>query len=221
MRIIYVIDFNCPYSYIGLERIKKAAENLNLDIEWEMRSFELEPLAGKRQTITTVERYAEKYEVSLDDASSKIDEIEQIALDDGLKINYRDMLLTRSNDALRLAKFTQNMHPKITLNLVEEIFHSNLVKNENIADIKVLTEIAVSCGIEEDEAKKILENNYYNIEIYLDKEEALTNGITATPCFIVYLNEERLIIPGVFSAEEFEIALNDLSTGKMAGKTFL
>lgn len=221
MRIIYVIDFNCPYSYIGLERIKKAAEDLNLDIEWEMRAFELEPLAGKRQTITTAQRYAEKYELSPDEASSKIDEIEQVALDDGLKINYRDMLLTRSNDALRLAKFTQNMHPEITLNLVEEIFYSNLVKNENIADIKVLTEIAVSCGIEEDPAKKILENNYYNIEIYLDKEEALTNGITATPCFIVYLNEERLIIPGVFSSEEFEIALKDLSTGELAGKTFL
>lgn len=221
MRIDYVIDFNCPYSYIGLERIKKAAENLNLDIQWEIRPFELEPLAGKRPTISTTERYAEKYEVTLDEASSKIDEIEQIALDDGLKINYRDMLLTRSNDALRLAKFAQNMHPDITLKLVEEIFHSNLVENENIADIKVLTRIAVSCGIEEDQAKKILENNYYNIEIYLDKEEALTHGITATPCFIVYLNEERLIIPGAFSTEEFEIALKDLATGNLAGKTFV
>ena len=28
MRIIYMIDFNCPYSYIGLERIKKAAETV-------------------------------------------------------------------------------------------------------------------------------------------------------------------------------------------------
>ena len=221
MRIIYLIDFNCPYSYIGLERIKKAAERLNLDIEWEMRSFELEPSAGKRQTISTADRYVDKYELSLEDASKKIAEIERIALDDGLKINYKDMLLTSSKDALRLTKFAQNMHPEITLNLVEEIFHANLVENENIADIKVLTKIAISCGLEEYEAKKILENNYYNIEIYLDKEEALTNGITATPCFIVYRNEERLIIPGVFSAEEFEIALKDLSNGDLAGKTFV
>ena len=221
MRIIYLIDFNCPYSYIGLERIKKAAERLNLDIEWEMRSFELEPSAGKRQTISTTDRYVDKYELSPEDASKKIAEIERIALDDGLKINYKDMLLTSSKDALRLTKFAQNMHPEITLNLVEEIFHTNLVENENIADIKVLTKIAISCGLEEYEAKKILENNYYNIEIYLDKEEALTNGITATPCFIVYRNEERLIIPGVFSAEEFEIALKDLSNGDLAGKTFV
>lgn len=221
MRIIYLIDFNCPYSYIGLERIKKAAESLNLDIEWEMRSFELEPSAGKRQTISTADRYADKYELSPEDASKKIAEIERVALEDGLKINYKDMLLTSSKDALRLTKFAQNMHPEITLNLVEEIFHANLVENENIADIKVLTKIAISCGLEEYEAKKILENNYYNIEIYLDKEEALTNGITATPCFIVYRNEERLIIPGVFSAEEFEIALKDLSNGDLAGKTFV
>ena len=221
MRIIYLIDFNCPYSYIGLERIKKAAESLNLDIEWEMRSFELEPSAGKRQTISTADRYADKYELSPEDASKKIAEIERVALEDGLKINYKDMLLTSSKDALRLTKFAQNMHPEITLNLVEAIFHANLVENENIADIKVLTKIAISCGLEEYEAKKILENNYYNIEIYLDKEEALTNGITATPCFIVYRNEERLIIPGVFSAEEFDIALNDLSNGDLAGKTFV
>lgn len=221
MRIIYLIDFNCPYSYIGLERIKKAAERLNLDIEWEMRSFELEPSAGKRQTISTTDRYVDKYELSPEDASKKIAEIERIALDDGLKINYKNMLLISSKDALRLTKFAQNMHPEITLNLVEAIFHANLVENENIADIKVLTKIAISCGLEEYEAKKILENNYYNIEIYLDKEEALTNGITATPCFIVYRNEERLIIPGVFSAEEFEIALKDLSNGDLAGKTFV
>lgn len=220
MRIVYVIDFNCPYSYIGIERIRKAAESLNLDIEWEMRSFELEPTAGKRPAISTTERYAQKYELSMEEASEKIAEIENAALDDGLKINYKDMPFTSSNDALRLTKFAQNMHPEITLKLVEEIFHSKLVKNENLADIKVLTEIAISCGLEEYEAKKILENNYYNIEAYLDKEEALENGITATPCFILYHNEERLIIPGVFSSQEFETALKDLSSGDMAKKTF-
>lgn len=221
MNIIYLIDYNCPYSYIGLERIKKATENLNLDVEWEMKPFELEPTAGKRPTLSTTERYAEKYEVSPEDASRKIAEIEQIAHEDGLEINYKDMLFTRSNEALRLTKYTQEMHPELTLKLVEEIFHSNLVKNENIADIKILTEIAISCGLEEFEAKKILENNYYNIEAYLDKEEALMHGITATPCFIVNHKGERLIIPGTFSAEEFEIALKDLSAGNLSEKTFL
>ena len=220
MRIIYMIDFNCPYSYIGLMRIKKAAESLNLDAEWEMRSFELEPTAGKRPAMSTTERYAEKYGLPLEDALGKIAEIEQIAADDGLKINYRDMPLTSSKDALRLTKYAQNMRPEIALRLAEEIFYSRFVKNENLADINVLTEIAVACGIEEYQAKKILENNYYNIEIYLDQEEAISNGIASTPYFILEKNEERLIIPGAFSAEEFEIALKDFDSGELAGKTF-
>ncbi len=221
MIINYVIDFNCPYSYIGLERIKKAAQNLNLEVEWDMKPFELEPFAGKRPSISTAERYAEKYDVSIEDAEAKIKEIEEIALGDGLKINYKDMPLTSSKDALRLTKYTQNMHPEITLELVEKIFHSRFVEAENIADIKVLTRIATSCGLEEFDAKKILENNYYNIEIELDKDEAITHGITATPCFILDEKDEKLIIPGVFSAEEFEIALKDFYSGEIQNRTFI
>ena len=221
MRIIYLIDFNCPYSYIGLQRIKKASENLNLDVEWEMRSFELEPSFGKRPEMSTAELFASRNELSLDEASSRIAEIEETALADGLKINYKDMPLTSSKDALRLTKFAENMHPEITLKLVDEIFYSRFVKNDNIADINVLTEIALSCGLEESEAKKILENNYYNIEVFLDKEDALSNGITATPYFILEKNEERLIIPGVFSAEEFETALKDFISGDIKDKTFI
>ena len=221
MNIIYMIDFNCPYSYIGLERLKKACENLNIDAIWEFKPFELEPLTGKRPVMTTAERYAEKHELNLDDALDEISEIEEIAFDDGLKINYKDMPLTSSKDALRLCKFCQSIHPEIALKLAEEIFHKRLVENENIADIKVLHKIAVSCGLEENETSKILENNYYNIEIYLDQEEAVSYGINATPCFILNYNGERLIMPGVFSTEEFENALEDMLSGEIEKKTFV
>ena len=221
MNIIYLIDFNCPYSYIGLERLRNAVENQNIDVEWEMKPFELETEAGKRPTVSTTERYMEKYGLSEKEAREKIEEIEKTASNDGLEINFKDTLLTSSKDALRLCKFTQNVHPEITLNLVEKIFHSNLVENENIADVNVLTDIAVSCGLEEFEAKKILENNYYNIEAFLDKEEALSHGITATPCFILNHKGERLIIPGVFSTEEFETALKDIISGEIKDKSFV
>ena len=214
MRIIYLIDFNCPYSYIGLERIKKACKSLDLDVEWEMKPFELEPEAGKRPTISITERYAEKYNLSDEEASKRISEIEKIGLDDGLKINFKDIKLTSSKDALRLTKFVQINHPEITLDIVDKIFYSNLVENENIADINILADIAVSCGLDESEARKILENNYYNID------DAISNGITSTPCFILNKKEEKLIIPGAFSAEEFEVALKDFVEGNIKSKTY-
>ena len=144
MNIIYLIDFNCPYSYIGLERLKKCCKKLGVDAEWEIKAFELEPSARKRPAMSTTERYCEKYGLSPEDASRKIRGIEEVALEEGLKINYKDMLLTSSKDALRLSKFCQNVHPEIALKLVEEIFYANMVKNENIADIKILSEIAIS-----------------------------------------------------------------------------
>ena len=221
MRIVYLIDYNCPYSYIGIKRLQNAVESLDLDVEWEMRSFELEPFAGKRPSITTTENYMNKYEISAEDASSRIAEVERIAHDDGLNINYKDMLLVSSKDALRLTKYVQSKYPELTLKLVEEIFESNLVKNENIRDSKVLSKIAISCGLEESEALKIIDNNYYNIEIELDKDEALSNGITSTPYFILFTREERLIIPGVFTEEEFKNALKDFISGEIKNKSFI
>ena len=51
-------------------------------------------------------------------------------------------------------------------------------------------------------------------------DEAISNGITSTPCFILNKKEEKLIIPGAFSAEEFEIALKDFAEGNIKSKTY-
>lgn len=220
MNIIYLIDFNCPYSYIGLNRLKNAIKNTDIDVEWELKSFELEPLAGKA-SISAIDRYAEKLEITTEEAEAKLIEIEKIASDDNLEMNFKDMTLRSSKDAHRLAKFVQNKYPDTTLTLVDKIFNANFVENENIADNKLLTGLAVSCGLNEDEVNKILKNNYYNIEVKLDKDEALTHTITATPCFIIAHNGERLIIPGAFSTEEFEIALKDLFNGEIRDKSFI
>lgn len=219
MNILYMIDFNCPYSYIGLKRVQKAVENLGIDAEWELKSFELEPLVGK-DSISSIDRYAEKYDISKQEAENMISEIEEIAVSDGLELNFKDMTLRSSKDAHRISKFVQNKYPNLALELVEKIFSSNFVENENIADNKLLSELAISCGVDESDVKKILDNNYYNIEVELDKEEALSHGITATPCFILIKKEEKLIIPGVFSTEEFKTALKDFDEGNIKSKSY-
>lgn len=219
MNILYMIDFNCPYSYIGLKRVQKAVENLGIDAEWELKSFELEPLVGK-DSISSIDRYAEKYDISKQEAENMISEIEEIAVSDGLELHFKNLTLRSSKDAHRISKFVQNKYPNLALELVEKIFSSNFVENENIADNKLLSELAISCGVDESDVKKILDNNYYNIEVELDKEEALSHGITATPCFILIKKEEKLIIPGVFSTEEFETALKDFDEGNIKSKSY-
>ena len=129
MKIIHLSDFNCPYSYIGLNRIANACAELDLDVEWEMVSFELEP---NIDSISTVDRFAIKSGLSLKDAEREIEKIEQIAENEGLNINY-DMVLRSSKDAHRLVKYVQNKNYPVSHELIFKIFESNLTKNENIA----------------------------------------------------------------------------------------
>lgn len=217
MKIIHLSDFNCPYSYIGLNRISKACAELDLDVEWEMVSFELEP---NIDSISTVDRFAIKNGLSLKDAEREIEKIEQIAENEGLNINY-DMVLRSSKDAHRLVKYVQNRNYPVSQELIFKIFESNLSKNENIADHEILIGIAASCGLDENEIAELLKSNSLEIEVELDMDEAISNGITTIPYYFVENNDERLIIPGVFEKESFKIAFEDLISGEMKDKTFI
>ena len=220
MRIVYWSDFNCPYSYIGLVRIKNAAEELNLDVDWDMKAFELEPDADI-STLVTIKRFAIDNRLPLKESESEILEVEEIARSDGLEINYRDLEITSSRDAHRLVKYYQNKNPQKAQELAEKIFEANFVKNENISDRDVLIDIAKSLNLNESEAKKILESGSFNIEVELEMEDALFNGITAIPHYILLNGDEELIVPGVFEKEDLKTALSDLVNGEIASKTFI
>lgn len=218
MRIIYLSDFNCPYSYIGLNRVNKAVCELDLDVEWEMRSFELEPNANN---FSPVDRFAIKKGLLPKDAQNEIEEIEKIAQNDDLDINYKNLIINSSKDAHRLAKYVQNNHPESSQDLIFRIFESNFTRHKNISNHEVLINIAASCGLDEIEIEKMLKSNSLEIEVELDMDEAISNGITTTPYYFVEHNGERLIIPGVFEKESFKMAFEDLISGKMNEKTFI
>jgi predicted DsbA family dithiol-disulfide isomerase len=220
MRIVYWSDFNCPYSYIGLNRIKKAIGELGLDVDLEMQSFEIEPDLDK-SSHKTAERFAAMNGLTVKEAKREILEIERIALEDGLEINYRDMPLTSSRDAHRLVKYYQTKDSKTAQELAERIYEANFVKNEKISDGDVLMEIAKSLNLNESEVKRILEGNSFAIEVELEMQDALFNGITTIPHYILMKKGEELIIPGVLEKDDFKTALKDLDSGEIAKKTFI
>ncbi|MBE6500551.1 MAG: hypothetical protein E7Z80_08435 [Methanobrevibacter thaueri] len=195
MRIIYWSDFNCPYSYIGLKRLSDAVDELNLTPEWELKSFEL-PLT---------------YEITAD--------IKKIAEKDDLEIN--PISLKSSRNAHRLIKFVQNKHPNFSQKLVFKIYESNFEKNEDISDINVLADIASSIGLNEFEIKEMLLSESYDFEVELDTQDALFNGITSIPHYILNVNGEQLIVPGAFEKEDFKIAIEDLINGEIKYKSFI
>lgn len=196
MKIEHYSDFNCPYSYIGLKRLSDAASELDLKPKWEMKSFEL-PLS---------------HEIDYE-------EVREIAERDNLIIN--DVKLNSSRNAHRLAKFVQNKCPENSQELIFKIYEANFEKREDISDIDVLVRIASSLGIDEDKSRKMLSGKTYNLEVELDTQDAVFNGITAIPHYSLYVDGQRLIVPGAFEKEDFKIALKDLISGEIRYKTFL
>lgn len=221
MRIIYWSDFNCPNSYIGLVRLKWATDELDLDVEWEMKPFELYPTLFDEPTNTITTQNIIKYGISPEDAKAQIEETEKIALNDGLKINYKDIKLTSSRNAHRLVKYVQKKHPNISQDLILKIFETNFIDNRIIADIDTLVGIASELGLDDIEIRNMLESDSYDFEVRVEEEEAIVMGVEAIPLYFLNISEEQLIVPGAFEKEDFKIALVDLMNGEIESKSYL
>ncbi|MBQ2831371.1 DsbA family protein [Methanobrevibacter sp.] len=196
MKIEYYSDFNCPYSYIGLKRLTDAVNELNLTPKWELKSFEL-PLSNK----------------------INFKEVEENTKNDNLTI--KPISLTSSRNAHRLTKFVQKNYPELSQELIFKIYKANFEKNKTISDIGVLSEITASIGLNPDEISKMLLSKSYDLEVELEMQDAVFNGITAIPHYSIYIDGQRLIIPGAFEKEDFKIALEDLASGNIKEKTFI
>ena len=206
MKILYLSDFNCPYSYIGLNRMKNVCNELNLNVEWELKSFELD-----FDNILAIDMYP----------TDEIGDIERTASDEGLTINLEKMPIRSTRDAHRLVKYVQREYPEAALELVFKIFELNFSENEDIANHEVLINAAASCGFNKDEISEFIKRDSLDIEVYLDMEEAISYGITTIPYYFIEYNNERLIIPGAYEKESIKTAFKDLLSGEIKDKSFI
>lgn len=221
MNITFWSDFNCPNSYIGLNRLRQAIDELGLDAIWEMKPFELHPTLFDTPTNSMTAEYILKYGIAPDEANKVITETEEIAKSEGLNINYFGVRPTSSKNAHRLVRYVQNKHPEKSQELIFKIYEANFIENEIIADIDVLVKIAAGIELDENEIRDILESESYKFEVQLEEDEAIVMGIEAIPLYIITINENQLTVPGAFGKEDLKTALTDMISGEMESKTFI
>lgn len=221
MRIMHWSDFNCPNSYIGLHRLKKAADELDVDVEWEMKPFELYPTLFNTPTGSIITQNIIKYGLTPEIAEEKISETEKIAHEDGLEMNYHTIQMTSSRKAHRLVKYIQNKHTELGIEVVLKIYEANFVENKVIADTDVLVGITNELGLDEKEIRDFLEGDSYSFEVQIEEEDAIHMGVESIPLYFLNVSEEQLIIPGAFEKEDFKIAIEDLINGEIQSKSYL
>jgi len=221
MRIIFWSDFNCPNSYIGLHRLKQAVDELDIEVEWQMKPFELYPTLFSTPTGSIITQIMIKYGLTPEMAEERIIETEKIALTDGIEINYKDIQLVSSRNAHRLVKYIQNKYPEVALDVILKIYEANFVENKIIADHNVLAEITKQLDLDNKEIIDFLKSDSYDFEVQIDEEDALVMGVESIPLYFLNISGEQLIVPGAFEKEDFKIAIEDMINGEIESKSFI
>ncbi len=202
MKISYWIDYNCPYCYIGITRLNKAINELKLDdVKMDTHAFELDPNAPMTSDGTTLERFSQKYNLSLEDAKKEIDKITQWGLDEGLDMKYESCRFTNTRDAHRLSKLAiQSNNQEIMKRFNDLMFEAYFSKNLELADRKTLIDVATTAGLDEKEVNEVLDGDMFNNEVILDERVAIDTGIRGVPYFIF---NNRHVVPGALPTSEF------------------
>jgi len=207
MKITYWSDFACPYCYIGNTRLKRAIKDLDLDVEFDIRAFELDQNAPKDVQSTTVERFAIKYGLSKDDAAKQVAQISALGIEEGIDFRYETTLYTNTRDAHRLMKLAQEKYPDSVEGLATLLFDGYFVENEKLADHDVLMRIALEAGLDEDDITEVLNSDLYNADVEKDEGIALSGGIHAVP---FYLFDGKYSVPGALSYNDFKSVLTQI-----------
>lgn len=210
MKITYWSDFACPYCYIGNTRLKRTIKDLNLEdeIEFDIRAFELDQNAPKDVESTTVERFAIKYGLSLNDAQKQVDNISKLGVEDGIDFKYASTLYTNTRDAHRLMKLAQSKNDsKLVENLSTLLFDAYFTKNLKLANENVLQNVSIEAGLKKEEIKEVLESDLFNDDVVRDEDIALSGGIHAVP---FYLFDGKYSIPGALSYTDFKTVLSQI-----------
>ena len=184
MKIEIWSDYACPFCYIGEKRLEKAIAEANVGdkVEIEFKAFELDPTASNEVESATIDRFALKYGLSKEEATNRVEQISMMGRREGIDFKYATTRYTNTFDSLRLTKLAQEHgHDEI----ITKLFDAYFTKNLELSDHQVLKQIAVECGIDENEVDELLKGDRYATEVREDEKEAAIYGIHGVPCFLI------------------------------------
>ena len=209
-------DFACPWCYIGEKRLEDAITKLGMNGETNIyyHAFELDPKAPTDGKITSSERIATKYNFPLEKAQKKVAQIDNVGKELGIDFNYSGAIPTNTFDAHRLMKLAEQSYDNVTVQKVNKgLFDAYFVRNLLISDPKVLTEIGVNAGIDENDISNMLKSDQFKEAVRNDENQARNLGITGVPDIII---DSRIAIPGAISTEDFMDALTNVKNTKLS-----
>jgi predicted DsbA family dithiol-disulfide isomerase len=180
-------DIACPWCYIGKRHLEQALATFEHkdDVEIVWRAYELDPTAPKqRKDVTSnVERLAKKYRVPEAQAIAMMDRVIGAGEAAGLELKLHETKSGNTFDAHRLLHWALE-HGKQDA-LKERMMKAYMTEGVVISDPDVLVAIATDVGLDETEARAVVESDRYATDVRADEKLAGELGITGVPFFVL------------------------------------
>lgn len=197
-------DVACPFCYIGKRHLEQALEQLpDLDVDITWKSFELDPNAPINSDLDIYDSLAKKYGRDRNWAKQMNANMVNMASKAGLSFDMDSLIPTNTFNAHQLIHLAKEKGKQDEMK--EALLSAYFTEGKHVGKPEVLIEIAESIGINEQEVRKVLEDNSYSNKVVKDVEEAHSLGVQGVPFF--YINEKY----GLSGAQPVEVFVEALS----------
>jgi len=201
-------DVMCPWCLIGYGQLTKALEELEGEIEAQLRwrPFELNPdmpPEGEDQE----SHLQRKYRRSAEEGAAIRGQMKSIADSAGVSLAYEGAgeapppMMWNTRAAHKLLAFAlEEAGPKVQTDLKLALFRAHFNERRNVSDPATLLDIAATVGLHREAAKAALEDDDLEARVIAEEQQAWDLNISGVPAMIV---NGRFMVPGAQSPETY------------------
>lgn len=199
-------DVVCPWCYIGKRRFERALARFEhadrVEVRW--RSFELDPRAPRSRGGTMAEHLADKYAMTVQEASERLAQMDRLAAAEGLRYDLAKTQGGNTFDAHRLIHLGYQKDAGSGEAMKEALLRAYFEDLRPIGDREVLAAVAVEAGLDRDDVEQTLHSDRFAAEVRDDEAEARALGCTGVPYFVI---DRAFAVPGAQDPETILVTL--------------
>ena len=197
-------DVFCPFCYIGKRNFERALEQFphRDQVTFTWKSFQLQPDAPVESDLTSNERLAEKYGVSIEQAREMQTSVSQRAAEVGLDYDLDNTKVTNSFNAHRLTHLAKEHGLQDAAE--ERIFKAYFTEARHVGRRESLVELGKEIGLPESETAEVLDTDRFAADVIADSQEGVGLGLQGVPFFVF---ERRYAVAGAKPPEVFSQVL--------------
>ncbi|WP_108787903.1 DsbA family protein [Erythrobacter sp. Alg231-14] len=205
-------DVMCPWCAIGYGQLTKALDELDgeIDAEIRWRPFELNPdmpTHGEAQEA----HLQRKYGRSAEEGSKVRGQMKAIAESAGVSLSYEGnakappAMMWNTRECHKLLGFAlEQAGAQVQTEFKLALFKAHFNERRTLSDRDVLLDIAASVGLHRGAAKAALDDADLEARVIAEEQQAWDFNITGVPAMIV---NNKFMIPGAQSPETYASAL--------------